>query len=180
MITVFKWFNYFKKSYSRYTYGKAVLGSVRVNLAVLDDAGKAERFSTSIHTVRMRTTYTIPYYAIPYHTIPYHTMPCHTIPYHTIPYHTIPYYTILYHTIPYLLCHTIHIPYHTISYHTIPYRTMSCCVMLCDVMWCCVVSCHVMSFRAIHYTIPYTMPFVPYHTLPYILNFTMINCTIYS
>ena len=43
--------NICKKSYPRYTYGKAVLGSVRMNLAVLDDAGKAERFSTSIHTV---------------------------------------------------------------------------------------------------------------------------------
>ena len=106
-----------KKSYSRYTYGKAVLGSIQVNLAVLDDAGKAERFSTSIHTVRMRTTYTIPYHTIPYHTIPY-TMPCHAMPchisYHIIPYHTIPYHTIPYHTIPYHTTPTI--PYYTMMY----------------------------------------------------------------
>ena len=103
--TVFnKRFNYLKKSYSRYTYGKAVLGSVQVNLAVLDDAGKAERFSTSIHTVRVRTTYTIPYYAIPYHTMPCHAMPCHAIPYLTIPYDTIPYQTIPKHTMP---CHAM-------------------------------------------------------------------------
>ena len=37
---------------SKYTYGESVLGTARVNLAVLDDAGKTERFSTSIHTLR--------------------------------------------------------------------------------------------------------------------------------
>ncbi|XP_028394711.1 complement C3-like [Dendronephthya gigantea] len=37
---------------SEYTYGEGVQGAVRVNLAVLDDSGKAERFSTSLHLLQ--------------------------------------------------------------------------------------------------------------------------------
>ncbi|CAB4009200.1 complement C3-like, partial [Paramuricea clavata] len=40
------------KVISKYTYGKPVLGTVRMDLAVLDDAGKAERFSMSVHPLR--------------------------------------------------------------------------------------------------------------------------------
>ena len=60
--------------HARYTYGEAVQGDIRLNLAVLDDAGKTERFSTSTHAVsRMKVlkNYLVSGYIFQYKAITY-------------------------------------------------------------------------------------------------------------